>query len=93
MKKFNTNFHFRERITTVLFLLICALTGVAIYFSMEVNKRWDELVFTYNHPQLVLAVSERYASGSAELEKTLLKQEKTAEDKLVEAVAEDLSLR
>lgn len=88
----NTEFHIRERITTVLFLLICVLIGITIYFSVEVNKRWDELMFTYQHPQLVLAVSERYASGSAELEKNLLKQEQTAQDKLIEAVAEEVKV-
>ena len=80
----------------LLVILISIIIGVSLVavsnFYEKINASWGQLVFAYQHPQLVQALQNRYASGSAELEKELTTTEKSANDKLIEAVAEEVSL-
>lgn len=78
-------------LTVVVMIGLSVVTAI-IYLSSLVLKHKDELMFTIAHPVLIAAMKQQYASKSAELEKSFVKSEKTPEQKLVEAVADSVSL-
>ena len=87
------NLHLKDRFLTILFFTGMVFIGITIFAGMQVYEKRDVLFFAYNHPQLISAFAQKYASGSAELDQRLMKSEKTPEDKLIEAVADEVSLR
>lgn len=90
---FMKNLHLKDRFLTIFFFVAMVLIGVGIFIGMQVYEKKDVLFFAYNHPHLVSAFAQKYASGSAELDQEMIKSEKTAQDKLIEAVADEVSLR
>lgn len=84
--------HLKDRAVTVLLLLALIFIVASFFFISLVQRNWNELVFTIQHPALVRGLSQNYEKGSKELEAKLMKDEPTAEDKLIEAVADEVKL-
>lgn len=79
---------------TSVFLVFCVLTGVLIFEATvvygQIKNNWSAFIFTYNHPKLVSSLSLKYASDSAQLEQRLTTYDKSSDDKLKDAIAEQL---
>ena len=76
-------------ITVIGMIAILLITSV-VFFLWQTSKKWNEINFAWRHPNLVLALKENYASESAKLEQKFLVREQSADDKLKEALANEL---
>lgn len=85
-----------KRIVLSLFMFLIALVSVgyvgwqAMGLYQRVSGRWQEIVFAYNKPELVRGMRVDYVKRQEDLDRSFLKKEKTAEEKLLEEVANQL---
>ena len=73
----------------VLAGIIVAFLGFQIVlFGVRVRAAWTELEFAFTKPNVV---RESYQEKQIALEKSFLQKQKTAEEKLLEAVADEIN--
>lgn len=77
-------------ILTILVMVGLSLVTATIFFANQLANNWTNISFVLNHPVLVATLREQYASDSALLDKRYTTREKSADDQLKEAVAEQL---
>ena len=76
----------------VLAGIIVAFLGFQIVlFGVRVRAAWTELEFAFTKPNVVRVVRESYQEKQIALEKSFLQKQKTAEEKLLEAVADEIN--
>ncbi len=84
--------HWKKKL--LLFLGILGITLLILWqilgIVININKSWNEIAFAYNKPQLVRAVREEYSKKQQELDNQFMQKQQTAEQKLIEAVADQL---
>lgn len=79
-----------DRIKTVLFMIaLVAITALCFFLYKGYQSR-EVIAFAMQNPDLVLNMKERIASESAQVKLKIMTQEKTAQDKLIEAVASEV---
>ena len=86
-KPFGLGKIFKFSLALVIVVLIVAFLAFKVN---DLTKNWDVVSFSLTKPELVRSLKENYASKSAELEKSFLNREKTAEQKLIEQLTEEL---
>ena len=78
-------------IALVIIVTIIAYSFVQVkgFYDKTANS-WDELVFSWQHPNLIQSLREDYQQKQKELEESFLKKEKSAEQKLLDEITEQL---
>ena len=74
-------------LVTVTILSVLALTLI----FKSYGKNYDVIQFSNQKPELVRALKDKYEAQIKEVEKNLVTTEKTPQDKLVEAVVDQIS--
>ena len=54
----------------------------------QITRNWNEIKFAYEKPELVRAIRANYQKKQAALDASFMEEKKTAEQQLIEAVAE-----
>ena len=87
---FNQTNLWMDRIKTVLFMVgLVAVTSLC-FFAYQAYQAREVITFSMQNPDLVLNMKQRIASESAQAKLKIMTQEKTAQDKLIEAVASEV---
>ena len=77
-----------------MLLLACLLIGIGVFYAKglyeRISSRWEEITFAYEKPQMVKVIRVDYEKKQAALEESFLTTDKSGEEKLLEAVAEQL---
>lgn len=63
----------------------------ATFLGLKVRAAWSEIEFALEKPNVVRVVRESYQEKQTYLERSFLQKQKTAEDKLLEAVADEIN--
>lgn len=82
----------KDRLMTALIVVSLLLAVGLVFLINESIKKKDALVFAFNHSDLVDVVRVRYATEEAKVKDGFIKKEKTAQDQLIEAVAEQVAV-
>ena len=79
-------------IAVVLSLFV---VGTVVYGAVKINKiysqvktNWEEIKFAYDKPVLVKAIRTQYETKQLALDASFTQEKKTAEQELIEAVAD-----
>lgn len=81
----------RRSYTWLYFLPVLAIIlGLLIFFGFQIYGNWTELLFTMKKPNIVRSIRLDYEKRQTMLEESFLKREKTAEEKLIETITEEL---
>lgn len=86
---FNWSGLFRSAFLTFFIILIVlygALQAKQVFDRIHAN--WQELRFAYEKPEFVRVVREDYEKKQSDLDQSFKQREKTAEQKLLDAVAD-----
>lgn len=75
----------------VAMLIIIYFIFNSVVLINKIIKARDEVSFAYNKPELVKVLRESYETKQRELDKSFTVKEKSANDKLIEAVTDQLS--
>ena len=80
----------KDRLVTALFMVVLIIITTVCFFAYQGYKNREAIAFAIQNPELVLNIRDRLASESAQVKAKMMVTAKTANEKLVEAVAEDL---
>lgn len=84
----------RNIFISILFLIIIiiiAYFGFKFFsFVGRVSSNWREIEFAYEKPTLIRSIREDYQKKQNELDNSFLKKQQTAQEKLLEEVANKL---
>ena len=80
---------FRTALFTFFIVLIVVYGGFQVKGVYDrVHANWQELRFAYDKPEFVRVVREDYEKKQSDLDQSFKQREKTAEQKLLDAVAD-----
>ena len=78
----------------ILGLVVLSILGYFVFqttlFGLKIKTAWPEVQFALDKNSVVKVLRESYQEKQAKLEKSFLQKQKTAEEKLLEAVAEQI---
>lgn len=62
----------------------------AVVYSLKVRSAWSEIQFALDKPKIIKAIRVEYQDRQNRLEKDITERQKSAEDKLVEEVVNQM---
>lgn len=78
-------------------IIVLVIVFVVIYFALKlfgmgqrISERWEEIRFAYEKPMLVRSIRTDYEQREKDLDASFLKRQQTAQEKLLEEVANKL---
>lgn len=79
----------------ILILLCLVFVGYlllkGLLFVKNIKDSWKELQFTFTHTRIIKVIREDYEKKQAELDESFSNREKTAEERLIDQVVEELT--
>jgi CHASE3 domain sensor protein len=80
-----------KKIILILAIVFVTLTIILTAIFKSYGKNYDVIQFSNQKPELVRALKNKYEAQVREVEKNLVATEKTPQDRLVEAVVDQIS--
>lgn len=77
-------------LTLVVLLVLGYFLLKLVGIGSKVSQSWQEMKFAYDKPVLVQSIRSDYEKRQKDLEQSFLKKQQTAQDKLLEEVANKL---
>lgn len=75
----------------IFFLIVLVIFPPILWVSsVLIFKNWSEIIFAIKKPAIVKSIRVNYENKQKQLEESFFKTEKTSEEKLIDAVTQEL---